>query len=122
VSPELEEKLYADFPLLFANREQKGSCMVYGCEHGDGWHGILRAACKKIAAREKLAIARTFSFLQIKEKYGLLTIYHHGGDSYCEGVVDMAEAMSAVTCERCGAPGKPNDGGWISTLCEGCRK
>jgi len=122
VSPELEEKLYEDFPALFANRKQKGSCMVFGCEHGDGWYGILRAACKQIAAHEKLAIARTFCFSQIKEKYGLLTIYHHGGDSYCDGVIDMAEAMSAVTCEQCGAPGKPNDAGWISTLCEGCRK
>lgn len=119
---ELEEQLYIDFPLLFANRETKGSCMVYGCEHGDGWHGILRAACKKIADHERLAIARTFRFVQIKEKYGTLRLYHDGGDSYCDGVVDMAEAMSAVTCEQCGAPGKPNDGGWISTLCEGCRK
>ena len=96
--------------------------MVYGCEHGDGWYPIVRAACKKIAAHERLAIARTFRFSQIKEKFGLLTIYHDGGDSYCDGVVDMAEAMSAVTCELCGEPGKPNDSGWISTLCEGCRK
>lgn len=119
---ELEEQLYIDFPLLFANRESKGSCLIFGCEHGDGWHGILRAACKLIDFREKQASERTFSFLQIKEKFGTLRLYHHGGDSYCEGVIDMAEAMSAVTCEQCGAPGKPNDGGWISTLCEGCRK
>ena len=119
---ELEEQLYIDFPLLFANRETRGSCLIFGCEHGDGWHAILRAACKKIDFREKQAAERTFSFLQIKEKFGTLRLYHHGGDSYCEGVIDMAESMSAVTCERCGKPGKPNDGGWISTLCEGCRK
>ena len=122
MSPELENKLYEDFPMLFANREQKGSCMVYGCEHGDGWHGILRAACKEIAAHGERECYQPFKFSQIKEKYGTLRLYHDGGDSYCDGVVDMAEAMSAVTCEQCGAPGKPNDSGWISTLCEGCRK
>ena len=135
MSPELEEKLYADFPLLFANREQKGSCMVYGCEHGDGWHGIVRTACVLIDTHTNrrtqdgvtcdvlmLETKPSFHFVQIKEKFGTLRLYHDGGDSYCDGVVDMAEAMSAVTCERCGAPGKPNDGGWISTLCDGCRK
>jgi hypothetical protein len=118
MSPELENKLYADFPLLFANRESRGSCMVFGCEHGDGWYGILRAACKEIARHA----GPHFQFTQVKEKYGTLRLYFVGGDSYCEGVIDMAEAMSAVTCEQCGNPGKPNDGGWITTLCEGCRK
>jgi proline racemase len=30
----------------------------------------------------------------------------------------MAEAMSAVTCEVCGNPGKLVGGGWVRTLCE----
>jgi hypothetical protein len=135
MSPELEEKLYGDFPLLFANREVKGSCLIFGCEHGDGWHSILRAACKLIDTHTNrrtqdgvtcdvfiLETKPAFHFVQIKEKYGTLRLYHHGGDSYCEGVIDMAEAMSAVTCEQCGNPGKSTGGGWISTLCEGCRK
>ena len=122
MSPELEQKLYEDFPALFANRETKGSCLIYGCEHGDGWYGILRAACNRIASHEEYAGVKTFQFTQIKEKYGTLRLYHYGGDSFCEGVVSMAEAMSAMTCERCGERGRPNDGGWISTLCEGCRK
>jgi hypothetical protein len=135
MSPELENKLYEDFPLLFANRENQQSPMAFGCEHGDGWHGILRAACKLIDTHTNrrtqdgvtcdvfmLETKPSFHFTQIKEKFGTIRLYHDGGDSYCDGVVDMAEAMSAVTCERCGAPGKPNDSGWISTLCEACRK
>jgi hypothetical protein len=122
VSPELEQKLYEDFPTLFANRESKGSCMAFGCECGDGWYDILRAACNRIAAHEEYAGEQTFSFTQVKEKYGTLRLYHCGGDSFCNGVVSMAEAMSAMTCERCGRQGRPNDRGWISTLCDGCRK
>jgi hypothetical protein len=122
MSPELENKLYEDFPLLFANREIPQSPMVFGCEHGDGWYGILRCACNRIASHEEYAGQQTFRFSQIKEKYGTLRLYHEGGDSYCQGVISMAEAMSAMTCERCGCRGKLNDIGWISTLCEGCRK
>ena len=122
MSPELEEQLYTDFPALFANRGQKGSCMAYGCEHGDGWHGIIRSACRVISLREANSGRSDFRFSQVKEKWGILRIYHSGGDEFCAGVIAMAEAVSSVTCERCGKPGKSTGGGWISTLCEGCRK
>jgi hypothetical protein len=55
---------------------------------------------------------------QVKEKFGTLRFYYGGGDSYCRGVESMADAMSAVTCETCGNPGKMRRGGWIRTLCD----
>lgn len=55
---------------------------------------------------------------QVKEKFGTLRFYYSGGDSVIEGMVRMAEAMSAVTCDVCGAPGKETGGGWISVRCE----
>jgi hypothetical protein len=55
---------------------------------------------------------------QIKEKFGTLRFYYHGGDEYIEGIVRMAESMSATTCEVCGAHGKQRGGGWIRTLCD----
>jgi hypothetical protein len=61
-------------------------------------------------------------FSQVKEKFGTLRIYSYGGDQFCEGVIAMAERMSAVTCEHCGLPGKINNNGWITTLCSSCRK
>jgi NADH pyrophosphatase NudC (nudix superfamily) len=62
-----------------------------------------------------------FKFDQVKEKYGGLRLYFSGGDEYAEGLVSMAEAMSYKICEVCGNAGKPNKGGWISTLCDSCR-
>lgn len=59
---------------------------------------------------------------QVKEKFGGLRFYHHGGDDYCDGVIQMAEAMSMVTCEECSATGKTGGRGWIKTLCETHRK
>ena len=55
---------------------------------------------------------------QIKEKFGTLRFYCHGGDSATEGMIRMAEQMSVVTCELCGNPGKHRGGGWIQTLCD----
>ena len=43
---------------------------------------------------------------QVKEKFGTLRFYYTGGDDRIDGMVRMAESMSAVTCETCGAPGK----------------
>lgn len=122
MSPELEEELFSRFPALFENRKHRHSPMVFGCEHGDGWHGIIRSACRAISFRQANAGRSDFRFSQVKEKWGVLRIYYSGGDEFCAGVISMAEAMSAVTCERCGSPGKTNDSGWLSTLCEGCRK
>jgi len=59
-------------------------------------------------------------FTQIKEKYGTLRVYYNGGDEFCQGVIDMAESMSSVTCEDCGVPGKVRDRGWIRTYCDDC--
>lgn len=55
---------------------------------------------------------------QVKEKFGSLRFYYQGGDEYINGLASMAESMSGITCEECGAPGESGGEGWISTLCE----
>jgi hypothetical protein len=55
---------------------------------------------------------------QVKEKYGTLRFYYAGGDERIMGMVALAESMSAVTCEQCGAPAAARDGSWTETLCE----
>lgn len=56
--------------------------------------------------------------IQVKEKFGGLRFYYYGGDDYIRGVVDLAESLSYKTCEICGAPGKSNDEGWVTTRCK----
>lgn len=55
---------------------------------------------------------------QVKEKFGTLRFYYTGGDDYVDGVVRMAEAMTAFTCEQCGNAGETRHGGWVRTLCD----
>jgi hypothetical protein len=55
---------------------------------------------------------------QVKEKFGTLRFYYRGGDDYVGGAVSLAESLTEVTCEACGAPGERGGKGWITTLCQ----
>ena len=55
---------------------------------------------------------------QVKEKYGGLRFYGDGGDDKIRNFIWFAESMSAITCEKCGAPGKRRGRGWIYTACD----
>lgn len=64
---------------------------------------------------EKLPIVE-----QVKQKFGTLRLYCDNTNDYSNGIIDMAEEMSAFVCEKCGNKGKERGGGWIVTLCENC--
>ena len=55
---------------------------------------------------------------QVKEKFGTLRIYCDYNSDYVRGIVDMAECMSAFTCEKCGNQGKTYTVDWYQTLCK----
>jgi ribosomal protein S27E len=69
------------------------------------------------AAREVIVPCQQVVATQVKEKFGTLRFYAQGGNECTHGMIQMAEAMSAVTCEMCGAPGTTGGKGWIRTLC-----
>ena len=54
---------------------------------------------------------------QAKEKHGELSVNYAGGDTYAGGLIDMAEALSAHTCEVCGKPGQLSEGHVLRTRC-----
>jgi hypothetical protein len=139
---ELQDKLYEKYPSLFANKDKsiQESCMAWGIECNDGWYDLLSAVCWRIFQHEKNIADRIrirneaekendrsdldytpVKFDQIKEKFGGIRIYYTGGDDYVNGIVSLADEMSYKICEVCGNSGKPNKGGWISTLCDNCR-
>lgn len=138
---ELQNQLYEKYPDLFSNRNKSRmeSCMCWGCEVGNGWYELLSSVCWRVSQHEKNIedTKRILSdrpeqiraeleyhpvkFDQVKEKYGGLRIYFSGGDDYVDGLVSMAEDYSYKVCEVCGNAGKPNKGGWITTLCDNCR-
>ena len=55
---------------------------------------------------------------QVKEKFGTLRFYYSGGDDVIDGMVQIAESMTSVTCEVCGNVGRRRGSGWVRTLCD----
>jgi len=108
-----------------------------GFDIGPGWWPIVESLCAHIQnhitqtnGRRRLLIDSNpynvtipaevppVEVEQIKEKFGGLRFYHVGGDSMIDGMISMAEAWAAHTCEVCGQPGQARGGGWIKTLCD----
>jgi len=68
--------------------------------------------------REVRPVVEQVVVSQVKEKFGGLRFYYDGGNDNIRGMVGMAESLSAITCEECGAPGDQRHDGWIRTLCD----
>ena len=125
MSPNLDEQLCARYPKIFVNRyaDMQTTAMCWGIGCGDGWYNILDQLCHNIQShtdwqnRETVKVPQVVA-TQVKEKFGGLRFYYDGGDEYISGVATMAESMSEVTCEECGAPGQQRGGGWIYTACD----
>ena len=129
---ELDQQLCKKYPKIFADRhaDMKETAMCWGFACGDGWYNIINALCGNIqqytdwqnqnAAKgyKQYKPVPQLKAVQVKEKFGTLRFYSEGGDDHIFGMIRMAEAMSAVTCEECGAPGEQRHGGWIRTLCD----
>jgi hypothetical protein len=122
---ELDEALCAKYPEIFRDRngDMRTTAMCWGFECGDGWYNIIDGLCATIQNREYNQKLNKKEFApvvaaQVKEKYGTLRFYYSGGDDYIDGAVSMAEYMSEVTCEKCGAPGKLQSYGWAYTACD----
>lgn len=116
------QKMQEDYPIMFENP-------YGGFAVGPGWWPILETLCRQIhhhvkwkqEQKEKYGRGNgcpNVTVAQIKEKFGGLRFYYDGGDDVVNGMVRMAEAWAAHTCEECGQPGKPRHGGWIQTLCD----
>jgi hypothetical protein len=136
---ELDKILCERYPKIFRdrNKNMQETCMCWGFCHGDGWFGILDAACKNIQnhadtkrKQEPFASMTDEEFdelhqpvaSQVKEKFGGLRFYIDNADDYVYGIVSMAESMSYRTCESCGSPGTKRGKSWIKTLCDSCDK
>ena len=121
---ELAEKLIQDHPKIFEVR--KGTELMpfpmFGFECDSGWYNIINTLCYQIQShidwknRNVEEVSQVIAE-QVKEKFGTLRFYVRGGDEYTNGMIRMAEALSAVTCETCGKPGKIRGKGWYYTSC-----
>lgn len=111
------EDIVNNHPLVFKT--------IKHIETMDGWNGLVYKACSIIETylqhlpAEKNDEDLPLCASQIKSKFGGLRFYMSQYNEYIQGVIDMAEAISLVTCEFCGENAKSyNINGWIFTLCK----
>lgn len=127
---DIVSKLEKTYPKMFPN----GLGYI---STGPGWWPIIEELCSAIETHTNWTNKRRKELLesnpyeakipnevsqvvvdQIKEKFGGLRFYYHGGDDFIRGLVRMAESWASKSCEQCGAPGVIRRGGWIRTLCD----
>lgn len=125
MNPELDKLLCEKYPKIMVNRHKPmtETTMYWGFECGDGWFNILNQLMGNIQhhidwRNKKGEVVPQVTLDQVKEKFGTLRFYYTGGDDYIRGMVTLAEAMSGVTCEKCGNPGTRRGNGWIYTACD----
>lgn len=114
----LEALLNERHPAVFRGRTRPitESLMAFGCEHGDGWFGILDAICEALE-RFSRPEDQVPEAVQIKEKFGELRFYYDGGDMADYGVTGLAENFSRQICEVTGVPGRlTSSKGYYRTL------
>ncbi|WP_017518983.1 antitoxin Xre/MbcA/ParS toxin-binding domain-containing protein [Pseudomonas nitroreducens] len=114
----LETVLCSRYPKLLP-AQGHGCIQLFGCECQDGWFGLIYAACDLVQQHIDHTGSEQAIASQIKEKFGGLRFYHHGGDDYVTAVVDLVEQLSVSVCELCGGPGciRERDG-WLGARCQ----
>jgi hypothetical protein len=113
--PELEKKLIEKYPKLYNQQH------FWGFDCGDGWYNLIDHLSGAIDAyTNPVSEFNVFNVVvsQVKEKFGALRFYADNTDRVVDGMIWLAEHMSAHTCETCGNPGELRDGSWLVTLCD----
>jgi hypothetical protein len=128
MTPKLDKFLCKTYPKLFVNRhaDMRTTCMCWGFDCSDGWFWLIHNICAAIQSHIDHTFPKPEQVIvdQVKEKYGTLSFYFHGGDDCTDGMVRFAEWLSGVTCEACGSTNMDTIGrttkSYYKTCCKGC--
>lgn len=128
MTKELDDKLVAKYPKIFADRhkDMHVTAMCWGFSCNDGWYHLIDDLCSCIQgyidANQHLKIPQTVA-TQVKEKFGTLRFYTQGDVELISGMIWLAEHMSAHICELCGKRGRVIvSSNWYMCRCYGCWK
>lgn len=128
-----DSRLFKSYPLIFRaagnlHHYQHSPIAHRGIECGEGWYPIIEdmaAWLEGEASALKAAGKRPPVIVQVKEKFGTLTV-HVGGFpvkryfSELRPRLDAAIERSKTVCEICGASGTFREDGWARTRCDKC--
>jgi hypothetical protein len=106
-----------------ALKQKHGRIIGRGLECDAGWVGLISVLCDELQNATDRMGAPQIETMQVKEKFGELRFYVRISSDYQRGLINLACAMSAKTCEICGAPGSMwVSGGYFHTACDEHRR
>ena len=80
-----------------------------------GWVKLARQMLDEITL-----INPNYEIIDMKEKWGKLTVYGWYEDEPTYEIIRKYEELSAQTCCKCGAPATKISTGWILPWCDEC--
>lgn len=89
----------------------------------EGWKKLFLKMCEEI--REPLINCNfldKFRFSQIKEKWGVLRMYHFGAPAEVNEIIWKYEKMSARICINCGDKATKMSRIWYAPWCDKCAR
>ena len=129
MNKKLEKKLYKSYPKLFKERKLSlsESAMARGIECSDSWYALIDELCNYINFQIISKKCKQITITQIKSKFGRLRIHTSPNISKeVYGAIGLAMFLSYRICENCSSMKKVKTKsgklGYISSLCENCRK
>lgn len=112
---QLEADLVSRYWRLFGNQWSVQDGFSFECMNG--WFDLVKANLQLLERYGELERLR-LEIVWVKEKFGLLRVYHRGGDPVVDRLLDIAELVSGCVCEICGAQGRVSSRhGWLRARC-----
>ena len=126
---DLDEKLCAKYPKIFADRhgDMRETLMCWGFDCGDGWYWLIDKLCSNLQwntdKNNRDGNYPQVVAVQVKEKFGTLRFYVDSATPEQHAVISFVESLSYSVCESCGTTKNlGTTSGWIRVLCEDCSK
>lgn len=118
----LEDKLFKKYPKMF-KQEDLETHMCLSISVGSGWFWILDNLCNCIQNYINANRLQQVEAVQVKEKFAQMRFYVNNSNPTIDGMIRLAEAISYVTCEKCGSiEDIVHTSGWVKTLCGECAR
>lgn len=120
MNAELTNRLFEDFPALYAGRHLPATAnlMSFGFGCGDGWFELLYDLSQQLQQYNLEHPEATVIAVQVKEKLGGLRFYVDQPSLEVDAAIAAAALKSLQTCELTGRPGRLHQrNGYDQTLC-----
>lgn len=126
---DMRKKLVAKYPFLMPRHPFTNVPITdydYSFIEGEynlppGWFALFLQCCEDIyKVLVKIDYIDKFYFVQIKEKWGRMTIYCHGATKEIEDIVHKYGFISEQVCSICGKPANIMTYGYVCPYCNKC--